>query len=143
MDWKEREKKQLEIDEGRKLEAYKDTLGNWTIGVGHFGDVTPGQKITNEECDELLDQDFTEALESAKRVCDSFDSLDDARKGVLVNMAFNLGEKNLAGFHNFLALVNRHEFGSAAWHMKSSLWCRQVGNRALRLAKRMETGVYE
>lgn len=38
--------------EGRRLSAYRDSVGVWTIGVGHTGrmappPVTPGMKISD------------------------------------------------------------------------------------------------
>lgn len=45
----------LERLEERRLKAYQDTNGTWTIGVGHTGeDVYEGAEITEEECDDLL-----------------------------------------------------------------------------------------
>jgi lysozyme len=44
--------------EGCKLEAYLDTGGVWTIGVGHIKGVKPGQKISQLEADEMLRMDI-------------------------------------------------------------------------------------
>ena len=51
--------------EGCKLTAYQDTVGVWTIGVGHTSaagapEVTPGMTITQEEADALFDRDLDE-----------------------------------------------------------------------------------
>lgn len=50
--------------EGVRLKAYKDSVGVWTIGVGHTSaagspKVTPDLTITKAECDEILSRDLT------------------------------------------------------------------------------------
>jgi lysozyme len=45
--------------EGERLTAYQDSVGVWTIGVGHTGpDVHKGMKITKERSAELLANDL-------------------------------------------------------------------------------------
>ncbi len=51
--------------EGLRLEAYKDSVGIWTIGVGHTSAAGPpevyaGLKITEEEAIEIFDRDLDE-----------------------------------------------------------------------------------
>lgn len=43
--------------EGCRLEAYRDSRGIWTIGVGHVPG-HPGQTVTQAEADNLLHQDL-------------------------------------------------------------------------------------
>jgi lysozyme len=139
--WEAREMEELKLDEGCRLEAYKDSEGIWTIGYGH----TPakeGQSITPEQAGELLDDDFGKSVVDAEAVCAAFSGLDGPRKGVLVNMAFNLGRKRLSGFRKFLEAVNVGEYEVAAHEMLDSKWAKQVGKRANRLAYRMQTGSY-
>lgn len=40
--------KLTEWEGGMKLEAYQDSVGVWTIGVGHTGGVKKGDRITPE-----------------------------------------------------------------------------------------------
>lgn len=139
--WEAREMEELKLDEGCRLEAYKDSEGIWTIGYGH----TPakeGQRVTIEEAGELLDDDFGAAVVDAEAVCPAFAGLDGPRKGVLVNMAFNLGRKRLSGFRKFLDAVNSGDYEYAAHEMLDSKWAKQVGKRAQRLAFRMSEGSY-
>ncbi len=44
--------------EGVELEAYQDTGGVWTIGVGHTRGVTAGMTITEEQAEAFLRQDI-------------------------------------------------------------------------------------
>lgn len=50
-------------EEGCRLDAYKDSKGIWTIGVGHTGKVNgqaigPGMKITKDQAIELFNNDI-------------------------------------------------------------------------------------
>jgi hypothetical protein len=60
-----------------------------------------------KEIDFMLDNDLDEAEATARTLFPTFDSLSEARKAVLVNMAFNMGLHRLAGF------VFGFEFGSS------------------------------
>ncbi|MER2266544.1 glycoside hydrolase family protein, partial [Methylobacterium oxalidis] len=59
--------------EGRRLSAYRDSAGIWTIGVGHTSAagppaVGPGLTITQEACDAIFARDvarFEEAVRAA------------------------------------------------------------------------------
>lgn len=143
MDWLDREKEEIKLDEGLRLKAYKDTEGVWTNGYGNTKYVIPGSVITQAEAEEDLNDNIAEALIGAKRVCGAFDSLDGPRKGVILNMTFNLGEERLSQFVNTLAYINAHNYEQAAKNMLLSLWAKQVGPRADRLAYRMRTGQYK
>ena len=144
MDWLARELEEVSLDEGIRLKAYLDTVGVWTIGVGHTGDdVFPGLVIDRAQAMELLDQDIEEAVEDAEVVCDGFwEDLSGPRKGVMTNMAFNLGRKGLAGFKNTLKLVASGQYEKAASNMMLSKWAKQTKGRAVRLSHRMATNQY-
>jgi lysozyme len=58
-------------------------------------------------------------------------------------MIFNLGPKGFAGFKNTIASIARGDYADAASRMLQSKWATQVGNRAVRLAAAMRTGVLE
>jgi lysozyme len=135
-------KAELERDEGRRLQAYKDSRGWWTIGVGHLLGASPRMnEITDEECDALLDMDMTIAERRAISIIREavYDSLDDARQRVLVNMAFNLGD-GLADFKHFLAAVTTGDVEEACKEMEASDWWGQVGDRAVRLQDMWRSG---
>lgn len=49
----------IKAQEALELIAYKDQAGVWTIGYGHTGaDVTPDQRISIDQADELLNRDL-------------------------------------------------------------------------------------
>tara|TARA_R100000306_G_scaffold62324_1_gene68612 strand:+ start:780 stop:1277 length:498 start_codon:yes stop_codon:yes gene_type:complete len=135
--------KQLRRDEGEKLHAYQDSLGYWTIGIGRLIDKRKGGGISQEESDYLFQNDYRKKLEEVRRRIPWFDSLDTARRGVLLNMAFQMGVDGLLGFKNTLAMVERGEYEQAAEGMLHSLWATQTPNRAKRLSQQMKTGVWQ
>lgn len=100
--------------EGCELEAYPDpgTGGEpWTIGVGHTGGVLPGQRITAEEAEQLLESD----VEKFERCVEEMLEVDvtQGQFDALVCFAFNVGCKALRG-STLLKLVNAEEFDAAA-----------------------------
>jgi lysozyme len=128
---------QLPIDEGRRFKPYKDTVGKMSIGVGrNLDDVG----VRPDEIALMLENDIAEADKTARVLVPNFDDLSEARKAVIVNMAFNLGHYKLAQFKNTLRAVHEGRYGDAADGMMDSLWARQVGARARRLADQMRNG---
>lgn len=154
--------KQLVRDEGERLNAYRDSLGLWTIGVGilidpskgcrppsgmtwpdGFGKITTRCSISKELSDELLAEHVEKVRTELARALPWYLGLDEARRGVLENMAFNLGTKGLMGFKNTLALIQGEKWDDAAAAMKQSKWARQVHGRADRLARQMQLGEWQ
>jgi len=128
---------QLRIDEGVRAKPYHCTAGKLSIGVGrNLDDVG----LRPDEIDYLLANDIRIAESDARSLFECFDKLTDARKAVLVNMAFNLGRNRLAGFVKFRAAVEGGRYDRAATEMLDSRWAVQVGKRAVRLAQAMKEG---
>lgn len=129
----------LERDEGCRLAAYRDTVGVWTIGYGHAY-VHPGTVWTQEQADAQLRADIAHTEASLDIHLPWWDSLDDVRQDVLLEMAFNMGVSALCQFHNTLAAIQRRDWQAAHDGMLRSAWASQVGRRANRLAAQMLTG---
>ena len=142
MEWKEREAEEILLDEGLKLRAYRDTVGVPTIGVGHTKGVKDGDIITKKQAIAFLREDMEDAIEDAKSLCLDWENMSGPRKGVMVNMAFNLGRDRLSGFKNTLRFINERNYARAATNMLLSKWARQVKGRADRLAYRMMHNEY-
>lgn len=134
---------QLSRDEGRIPHAYQDSLGFWTIGVGHLIDAHKGGRLPEHIIDALLDYDIQEHTKELFARLPWISELDPARQAVLINMAFNLGVQGLLTFANTLAFIKAKEYEAAAKNMLLSKWAQQVGPRATRLAKQMETGEWQ
>lgn len=134
----------LKHDEGCKTVAYQDTLGIWTVGVGH-AHVAEGTVWTMEECDAQLAADIAHAEALLDANAPWWKSLDDARQDVMVNLCFNMGWGNgssgLSSFKNTLKAIEDGDYAKAAAGLLASKWAKQVKSRATRLATQMETGV--
>jgi GH24 family phage-related lysozyme (muramidase) len=77
--------------EGEILSAYQDSLGYWTIGVGHLIDKRRGGGITQKISRLLLEDDIAHATASARASFDWIDQLDPVRQDVIVMLTFNMG----------------------------------------------------
>ena len=130
---------QIKRQEGLRLDAYQDTLGNWTVGYGHTP-AFPGQMITEAEAEALLMQDLNSAQTDLLSSLPWCFSLSVPRYCVLWNMTFNMGIGRLLEFRLMLAAVRTGNYGEAAKQMLNSLWASQVHDRAVELAEQMETG---
>jgi len=127
---------QLKKHEGLSLKPYKDTVGVLTIGYGR--NLSNG--ISQQVAEIMLDEDIATALRDAKEfAAEAWDQLNLARQAVLINMAFNLGNR-LLSFVTFRSAVRLHNPEYAARRMRSTLWYKQVGHRGEELAKQYETG---
>lgn len=136
--------RQLRADEGVKAQAYQDHLGFWTIGVGRLVDSRkPGSGLRPSEMDFMLQNDIDDRIEALTRRLPWFQNLDDARKGVLLNMSFQLGVDGLMGFKNTLAMIESGDYMGAARNMLQSKWASQTPKRAERMAEQMRTGIWQ
>ncbi len=122
--------------EGLRLKPYQDTVGKLTIGYGrNLDDVG----ITPPEAEAMLSQDI-ELTDKALQSFEWFAELNDVRKAVVVDMAFNLGMTKFMQFKKMLVALQQLDYQEAAHEMLDSKWAGQVGRRALTLAKAMERG---
>lgn len=136
-------KRQLRGDESAKRSAYQDHLGYWTIGIGRLIDARKGGGLSEDEMDYLLANDVKRRETELDKRLSWWRQLDDARQGVLINMAFQLGVDGLLGFKNTLDLIKSGRYDAAAAGMMNSKWAVQTPNRASRLAKQMRTGEWQ
>lgn len=132
----------LRGEEGEKLYEYKDHLGYSTIGVGRLIDKRKNGGITSEESAYLLGNDIQKRLTDLDLKLPWIKRLDDARRGVLLSMAFQMGVDGLLAFKNTLEMVRTGRYADAANGMLNSLWARQTPQRAQRHAVQMRTGVW-
>lgn len=144
---------QLKRDEGTKRDAdgnhvaYRCAAGALTIGYGHNLDANPvpgiGDTLTENQAERLLEADVYAVQTSLEASIPWAHTLSPVRYAVLVNMAFNLGVGGLMGFKSMLAYVRVGDFRNAAREMARSKWAGQVGSRAARLARQMETDQWQ
>jgi lysozyme len=136
--------RQLRGDEGERSCVYPDSEGYATIGVGRLVDKRKqGAGLRPEEISFLIRNDIDDRINALHTKLPWFDNLDDARKGVLLNMAFQLGTEGLLGFTHTLSLVQQGKYENAAAAMLESLWAQQTPERAKRLSEQMRSGLWQ
>ena len=141
--WINKATEQITRHEGEVLHAYNDHLGFATIGVGRLIDKRKNGGITHDEAQYLLNNDITTRVESLQTKLPWFDGLSDVRKGVLLNMSFQLGIAGLMGFGNTLKMVKMGDYVNAADNMLKSKWAQQTPARANELANQMRTNLWQ
>jgi lysozyme len=129
--------KELEADEGKVPHAYLDSLGFLTIGVGRMVDERMHGHLSDDEIQYILRNDITSIETSLDHSLPWWRGMDEDRQRVLANMCFNLGIDKLLLFKQTLDAMREGRYEAAANGMLASLWARQVGARAQRLADRM------
>lgn len=122
---------------GKELRPGGMLRGNISIGIGHNLSALglPGDLI-----EALYARDYATAEDELYANFPWASGLDEVRKAVLIDMSFNLGITKLKAFRNTLAAFQRGDWRAAQKGMLSSLWARQVGTRAQRLAAMTLTG---
>lgn len=133
--------------EGYKLQAYKDTLGFWTAGVGHLLDQTKdwtGHIFDIATVNQWLIDDLLTAESAAKTLLE-WTALDtDARQNAVVELVFNMGLQHWKQFAHCRMYMTKKDWNNAATELVRSLWARQVGaRRAGRLANYIRTGEFD
>lgn len=128
----------LERFEGYSGRPYRCPAGYVTIGFGRNLDANP---ISIEEARALLLNDIETAHIASARVVPCFYELDEVRRDVVVQMAFQIGEEGLGKFQQMIACLCSGDYPGAAREMRDSKWWREDSRtRAETLARRMETG---
>lgn len=133
---------QLRRDENDIPYAYQDSLGFWTIGVGHLIDRRKGGRLRPAERALILANDIDEAKTSVAAHLPWISQLDEVRRGVVLNMRFQLGD-GLFNFHNTLDLIRQGKWNEASAAMWASKWATQTPERVMRLQKQLQTGQWQ
>ena len=117
--------------EGMKNKPYVDSMGNWTVGVGHLiGKSLPAdmnREFSQEEIMSMFEQDFAKHYGIAKRT-PGWDKANEHGKAAMVDLAFNMGQWWFK-FPTTAMKLMAGDFPGAAMGLKDSAWFKQVGNR--------------
>jgi lysozyme len=128
-------------NEGTRYEPYKDTLGNWTVGVGHLigNDLPPemNRRFSHQEVMDLFDSDYMHHRNAAERI-PGFNRMDGLGQTALTDLTFNMGPSWINGWPNLANQLGEGDIPSAADNLRNSRWYDQVGNRGPRVANMIE-----
>jgi lysozyme len=97
--------------EGCYLQAYRDSAGIPTIGVGHTRGVKMGDRCSQQQADIWLSQDLEDAEAAVAMLVRA--PLTQEQFDALVSFTFNLGERRLAE-STMLILINKGSMKAAA-----------------------------
>jgi GH24 family phage-related lysozyme (muramidase) len=116
--------------EGKRLTAYRDAVGVWTIGYGHTAmagapDVKAGMLITEAEAATILSRDVNMFAVQVQRMITQ--PIGDSQFSALVSFAYNVGLGNFAG-SSVLKAVNAGQFDAVGRRL--ALW-NKAGGRVL------------
>lgn len=139
-------KEELIRYEGIEHKVYLDTLGLKTAGIGHLltgpeRDMAVGTAVSDKQIEEWYAKDIPRSIHIARNVVKNYDQLDQVRQRVLVQLAFNMGNR-LAGFKKAIAAIESCDFKRAADELQDSKWFTQVGRRGPETCYAMRTGSY-
>lgn len=128
-------KEVLSHEEGHKRLAYKDSVGKWTVGVGHNIEDVP---LSDRAIEQILDDDVCRALADVRSIYgDSWTKFPRNTKKALVLMGFQLGKGGLAKFVQMKAHLDAGDYVLAAEEAMRSKWAEQTPARAARVAALM------
>ena len=118
--------------EGSRNKAYLDSVGVWTIGIGHTGpDVHAGLAWTDEQVREAFAKDIQRFERAVSKAVQR--ELKQHQYDALVSFAFNIGEMGVANSW-VVREINNGNWGAAAasfdnWHKPSEIIPRRNGER--------------
>ena len=133
-------RQQLIRHEGEVLHAYQDSLGYWTIGVGHLIDARMGGTLSAAASRFILDEDINACIGDLNSF-PWFFNLDAVRQRALVDMRFQMGLNGLLGFTFTLDAIRRRDWGTAKAEALHSDYAKQTPKRAQTIADMLETGI--
>jgi len=136
--------------EGNEDYSYTDTVGKRSVGIGFNIDDNKkfAKKILGDRFDAVyngkepinivdkqtfFDYSLRNALAVSKKYLPDFDDQPDEVKEVVLNMAFNLGNR-LHKFKKTKKYLDNKQYENASKEMLDSKWARQVKNRAKELS---------
>jgi len=125
--------------EGKRFTPYEDSEGILTVGYGRNLRDVP---FSQDELDLMFKNDLRRARDGAETFI-VYDQLNELRKGVLIEMVFQMGVAGVAKFKRFLAFALQEDWTRAAEEMLDSKWARQTPERARELARLFLRGVSE
>lgn len=134
-------------EEGFRQFLYDDKTGRRL--TGHPGKITIGigWNIDDQGCPIEIARSVARYFIKANdallsKLFTVYNSLDQVRQCVLVDMMFNLGFNKFTKFRRFILAVEAKDWAIAANEMRNSLWHDQLPDRVDDLANSILTGIF-
>jgi lysozyme len=142
---------QIADHEGVVQQAYVDSTGHKTIGIGFnlddasnikklekigvsVEDLLSGKQLSDSEIKTLYNISISQAYRDAKTFLPDLESHPSDVQKAVVDMSFNLGLTRLLKFKQVRQALFQRNYRKAADEMLNSLWAKQTGRRAQKLA---------
>jgi lysozyme len=135
----------IKSHEGVKTKPYKDSLGLWTVGVGHLigdGKSLPpewNRELSMKEVDELFAKDYMHHKEMATKT-PGWDKANETGQAAMIDLAFNMGGSWYKKWPNTAKALESGDFNKAADGLKDSKWYTQVKGRAVKIVDMIRNG---
>ena len=131
--------------EGVRTRPYKDSLGLWTVGVGHLigdGKSLPpewNREFTKEEVDALFLKDYEKHKQMAMKT-PGWSKANETGQAAMIDLAFNMGGNWYKKFPATSKALEDGDFEKAADNLKDSKWYQQVKSRGVTIVDMIRNG---
>lgn len=131
--------------EGVRTKPYKDSLGLWTVGVGHLigdGKTLPpewNRELSMAEVDKLFYEDYMSHKAAAMKI-PGFNLMNAKAQGALIDLTFNMGNTWFKKWPNFVKNLSEGNAVGAAASLEDSNWYKQVKGRAVTIVSLIKQG---
>jgi lysozyme len=138
-------KKMIIRHEGIRYRPYKDSLGLWTVGVGHLignGRNLPpdmNRDFSHDEVMSMFNEDYDHHEKAAMQI-PGYSRMNATGKAALIDLTFNMGPAWHKKFPKTVKALAVGDVEGAASGLENSLWYRQVGNRAPEIVSMIRAG---
>jgi GH24 family phage-related lysozyme (muramidase) len=128
-------KKMITKHEGIRDKPYKDSLGLWTVGVGHLigdGKSLPpewNRTFTHDEVMAMFDKDYQEHKAAAAAKTPNFNAMTGVGQGAFTDLTFNMGPNWLSKWPNTKKALEEQNSDAVAKGLQNSRWYTQVKGR--------------
>lgn len=144
------------VNEGLRLKPYYCSAGHLTIGIGRNLEDNPlndeekayighsvKEGITEDQAFYLCRNDLKKVRADLDKNLPWWQDLNADRQFVMIDLCFNMGIRKLLQFQKTLKSIATGYYVKAGEQLMQSLYAKQVGKRAERNAKCLQTGVYK
>jgi GH24 family phage-related lysozyme (muramidase) len=131
--------------EGVRTTPYKDSLGLWTVGVGHLigdGKSLPpeyNREFTMAEVDAMFIKDFEEHKKAAEKI-PGYKNANKATQGALIDLTFNMGASWYKKWPNFVKSLVAGNNKELVENLEGSKWYKQVAGRSKDIVALIKSG---